>query len=147
MRDVVEIRAFEPFHFEGEALRDGISCADTSPEYLLRLKQAGPAWSLFVDGKLVCCIGLGYLFRGVAEVWSLMTPRADSYGRILHRICKIIDEVQRDLELHRIQCNVLAGSERNIKWALSLGFCPEGLAKWMGPNKEDMIRFAKLMEV
>jgi RimJ/RimL family protein N-acetyltransferase len=127
-----------------ESLRHLGNLGDQWTQY----ERMGPAWTLRVDGQIVGCAGLIFMWPKptpkVAHAWLLPSPTMHQYPRtvveaIVTRLRELIDEyglVRVQLE---VQADFMIG-HRFVQW---LGFTREqdGVARRYGPANEDFVRY------
>ena len=146
---MVEIVPYRAEHFESVKIRDltpKMAEIVQSPAYLEMLEKAGHGYTLRVLGETVGAIVFAKLsWPGVVEVVSLLSETAEKHHRIIHRVCRTtVETVQQANEWHRMQIHVRVSSLRDFRWALSLGFSPEGVSRALGPGEEDFIVMARV---
>jgi len=100
-----------------------------------------------LQGSKVFMIGGVYgLWENVGEAWFVMSSiaykkpfAAAKYSSLL------LDHVQDDANLKRIQASVHTNDQQAIRYVEWLGFENEGLMKKYGPDGSDYYRFARVM--
>ncbi len=146
----IDIVRFQVWHADSIAIRDigDVERRLLDSRYFQFLEQAGPGYTLMVDGEVIACLVFcRLLYPGVAEVVILGSEKMSQYGRMIHRICKrCIEDVQKSHGFRRIQAQIDASMERNIRWAERLGFECEGVTRSFGPNGEDYVMMGRIME-
>lgn len=106
--------------------------------------MAGPAYTLFKDGEIVAVGGVTRLWKGVGEAWAI-PANGMKYPLLFHKtIKKMLDKIQGDEGLHRIQAIVFENHPKGHRWVEALGFEGEGFFKSYGPNKENAVRYARV---
>ena len=106
--------------------------------------QIGYAHMGVSHGKPVCMFGCVPLWAGVAELWMITDVNLGSSARTFHRVTKeMFDIYMSELSLVRIQIWVHSQNERAIKWAKSLYFEEEGIARKFGPDGADFHLLAR----
>jgi hypothetical protein len=97
------------------------------------------------EGVIIVCAGIVVPWEGVGEFWSipseLVRHHKTSYARVALRVIK---EVQRAKNLHRLHSFVLVEDARASKFMRWLGFKCEGILECFGANSESYWMFAKL---
>lgn len=105
--------------------------------------EKGEAYTLTIDGKVICIAGLFEMWPGVAEVWTLMSDEAHRYGIAITRfIKKLIAEHTGDY--HRVQCTVAEDYEISHKWLNVLGFEREGLLRKFARTGDSYYMYARV---
>lgn len=103
------------------------------------------AYSVLVGDRPVACIGITDYWRGVGAAWAFMSPDAPRYFKTIHGgVSMFLRRVLEDGEFHRIETSVLVGFTAGHRWALRLGFVPEGLKRQYGPDRADYIAYARV---
>lgn len=111
--------------------------------YAQIVQLPGRAWTAFDGEKPIGCGGIFDLWQGVGEAWAVFTPELLKHPFFLHRVAKhLIWRLMLQNKYHRIQMNIVDGFEAGIKWAVALGFRPEGLLHAYTPDKTTFRRYA-----
>lgn len=123
---------------------------EDAEEMLPVYAEAGPAFSIFVDEPgepllLLCIGGVGIIHEGVGAAWLLPSIYIADYKVGFHRtITRLIDDIIRANDLHRVQCYVHKDFEKSKKWVKRMGFEAEGLLKQFGQDKADYYIYARV---
>lgn len=127
---------------------DELGDATSLKEYIARAKvyaQRGPCFTAIIEGEGVAmCWGFLPYWSGVFEAWALT-----SYLVERHRIATIrmaqaaFNQVESDLQAHRLQITVKADNKRAMRFAEALRFRSEGVLKAYGPNGSDYVMMAR----
>jgi RimJ/RimL family protein N-acetyltransferase len=136
-----EVRAFRPDDAWRVLNRDG---RQSSPERMLKQTQHGPAFTAYLDDRILACGGLMILWPGMGIGWMAVTEEAAGYGIWLSKTVKRIARTMIRLHgLHRIEALALTESPVNQRWLEWLGFTRErdGIARQYLPDKRSMIRY------
>lgn len=105
----------------------------------------GPCFSAFAGDELIASAGVTLLWGGVAEAWSVITPRVYKHGFAFHRAVKtMLSKIILEKKLYRIQASVISGFPQGAKWLESLGFQCEGFMKKYDSAKNDYFLYAKV---
>ena len=106
----------------------------------------GPAYTAVAGDEILGCAGIVLLWSGVGTVWANISESMGKYKIWFHRtVSRILDDVIRGYDLHRVESVALADNYRNQNWLMSLGFRPEGgRAIAYTSDKQDMIRFERV---
>lgn len=93
----------------------------------------------------IAIVGLIETHEGCGRLWALIAKDLGNQGFKLTSRCRaLIDWVQNERKLHRIDMMVLADNRRHRLWALRLGFQVEGTARQYSPNKEDYLMMSRV---
>ena len=112
-----------------------------------RLEAAGPGFTVLMDGEPVGAAGMCLYWAGVGEAWTMFLPELKEHRIWLTRTTKrVLNDVTKALNLHRVQIAVRADQEINKCWALVLGFSnPLPLPKY-GPDGADFVMYSRIRE-
>lgn len=111
------------------------------PEYGEALAR-GESGTVLVDGRVVACAGLIPIWKGRAELWSLIANDIGPLNmRALHfKALRWLDS----LDWRRLESHCDAQHLQAHRWLYLLGFKYEGpLAKYT-PDGRDCLRFARV---
>jgi len=109
------------------------------------LIQRGPAFTLISDRGIVGIAGVYLMWKGVGEAWAITTKLIEKYPKAAHRATKdVLETLQRNKRLHRVQCAVLEDHPTSHEWVKRLGFKREGKMVAYGPSRENFIRYARV---
>lgn len=146
---ITEIRFHEePFKVEHLTDLDGVQgyASEITPDYL-GLIAKHPAYTAFYDGKPVGAGGIIIPWHGVGEAWSITLPGAAQCPRAFLEWARVgLRRIIDANKLHRVQCSVLEDYKAGRRWVVALGFKPECLLRFSGPNKENSIQFVMFPE-
>lgn len=145
----MHIVPFEVSHVDDLASRwpdtEAIGALGADQSWAVACAEAGPAITIFVDGKPIAAAGVAVLWPGVGEAWTIVTPRAENAKLAFHKaVRRSLDDVQNHLPLSRVQAVVRADYERSQRWIERLGFANEGLMKNYGPEGADYYRYGRV---
>ena len=108
--------------------------------------KAGPCWTAVRHGQVMACAGLVLHWQGRAGTWCLIS--ADFPRRAwpwLHKaVMHLLPQAMRELRLHRVEAETLAGWEPGALWLRKLGFRSEDIAPCFGPDGADYVRWSLL---
>lgn len=140
----MELISFRPEHAAQIHLQSGQAYMKEliDDEYCQSLLDAGPAYTLIDDGKILACGGISLIWEGRGLMWSLISDslRGPQFIR-MHRI------VLRFLEMHelrRIEITVDHHWPRAHRWAKLLGFKHEAYLPKYAPNGLDADQYVRL---
>lgn len=146
---MLEIIPFEPEHlrnlqarsFEGREMAAFADPEAQAREYLRR----GPAFSGLIEGRLMGCLGVCLLWRGVAEVWMVTTDLVAQFPLAFHRaISQGIAVMEKSLNLWRLQVAVHHEHKISRNWLRRLNFQEEGEMPRYGPDGATYVRMARV---
>ena len=135
---------YEPDHLSKLLLQPAQAIMQPSladPAYGQSLKEAGPAYSLIVDGEVLGCMGMVKQWDERAIAWGLISGGAGRHFRRIHKAVLATMDLHR---FRRIETSVTCNFENGRRWAQSLGFAYEGTMKAFTPDGRDCDLFAKV---
>ena len=95
----------------------------------------------------IAVCGLRKIRDGVAEAWLVGSKSLSNHSLFVTKSVALIllehQEVQK--EFHRIQATVRADWKTANRWVKLLGFDHEGYMRQYGSNREDYIRYARVL--
>lgn len=100
--------------------------------------QLGPSITAFINRRPVAVFGCVFLWKGVAEAWSLFNEESRRYPIAMTKgAIAFFDSCQILFNLHRIQITVKCDDKRAVLWAKYLNFVSEGTMIDYSADKED----------
>ena len=82
------------------------------------------------DGDVICIAGINHLRIGVGEVWIIRSELINKYKLEFYKTIKgLVDYIFKFMGLHRIELAILSSWHGGAKWAHSLGFKFESVAR------------------
>jgi hypothetical protein len=114
---------------------------------MIRQMRSGPAFAADVDGIVLGCAGIVLPWPGVGMAWMCLAKEAGRYGIWLTRTTRrILHDLIRVHQLHRVEVIALQESERNLAWLKILGFMREidGRATAYFTDRRSVIRFERI---
>ena len=135
---------FENWSFRTEDI--AIQADGGQSEYML--SQSQEAYSIRnVHGQMIGIIGCILQRPGCASAWALMTHRIEKHPIETTKACKkLMESFRRRYQIRRMDMLVNAESERNLKWAVTLGFEEEGELRYFGDQGQSVILLARYWE-
>ena len=107
--------------------------------------KAGFSHTVVLDDEVIAIIGGHLIFKGVMEVWTIISDKIRLVARSFHKkVLELIKLYSKLLKLVRMQMTVRFGYPTNYKWAEALGFKKEALMRSWGPDGDDYYLFARL---
>lgn len=112
------------------------------------LASRGYAFSIWEGSAraepLLMIMGCNRLWEGTAQVWALPSFEARGHAKYLIDAANVLlDVVAKTMKFHRYHTPIHPRLYENIKWIKLLGFTAESVLKGAGPNKENIILYAK----
>ena len=103
------------------------------------------AYTALLESKVFMIGGVYGLWQNVGEAWFIMSSHAYKMPFAAAKYSSLLlDHVQEDNKLQRIQASVHADDSQAIRYVEWLGFENEGLMKRYGPDGSDYYRFARV---
>jgi hypothetical protein len=140
----MELVDFRPEHAKCIELQPGQAYMKEliDDDYCQSLLEAGPAYTLIEDGKVLAVGGISLIWEGRGLMWSLISDglHGAQFFR-MHRITK------RFLDLHpmrRIEITVDHQWPQAHRWAKLLGFKHEAYLPKYAPNGLDADQYVRL---
>ncbi len=142
-----------PFHAEdmlwiiANGIKEfGIKCIPT--DQMIELAQAreanGQCVTGWVDGKIIGCGGIDFMWPGVGEVWLFLSYEVDECPMRAFRVIRAgMDKLIEDNNLWRCQAWGRVGFHMSHTLFRHLGFKPEGIAEKYMPDGTDAILYAR----
>ena len=148
-KDGITYVQFEDWHLDEMTNYgfDDLSDAEKLEEKQNIIAQAKEdvAFTIMYHGKPVCVFGCLMFWKGVAEMWSLISDDLRQFPRFLTKcgktwadICEIV------FDLHRLEITVRASDSRATKWAFALGFKHESFMEKYSARREDFNLFVRI---
>jgi hypothetical protein len=115
-------------------------------EHLSAIAEAGVAFTLVVEGRVVVCGGIVHGIAGVAQCWLLPSAYINTYSQVAARaIRKVLEDLMETHHLHRMETGC-QNTSAYATWMGFLGFEREGLQRMAGINRTDLVVWVKLKE-
>jgi hypothetical protein len=109
--------------------------AAPTPDNLYRLQQAGPAWHVRRDGKLVALGGYTPVWQGRAVAWAYLgRDSGPSMPAITRKVRRTLDDLA--LEFPRIEAYASRNYGAASRWLVLLGFRREGLLRKFADGRD-----------
>lgn len=103
------------------------------------------AYTAMQESRVFMIGGVYGLWDKVGEAWFMMSKYAyDMPISAAKYSSLLLDHVQEENDLQRIQASVHADDKQAIRYVEWLGFENEGLMKKFGPDGSDYYRFARV---
>lgn len=119
----------------GEALNYGLH-ETLSLAYEARM--AGSAYAAVnEDGLTIACGGIFMSHHGVGNAWVFGTDDIKAHAKDLTRAIKdMLPQIMNDLNLNRVQADVLVEKPSWVRWAEYIGFEKEGVLRQFREGKD-----------
>lgn len=117
-----------------------VQVLDALPVYTLPKR----GYAFMERGEIYAIGGILPVWEGVGEIWLIPTRLAKTKPVSLARHIKLgLLDMEKSLELRRLQAVVRCGFDRGHDLVKFLGFQSEGVMRKYGPDGEDYERYAK----
>jgi hypothetical protein len=131
---------FRAAHVQSLELRPGaralLERLDALDVLAARYEAAGPAWTLFSQGRAVACGGAVRFWPGVGECWCWLSEAARQCPVVVARRVRAAVAELRDLHgFTRLQAHVRAEDEQAGRFASFVGLIYEGACPGFGPDQ------------
>ncbi len=140
----MELIAFRPEHAAQIQLQPGQAYMKEliDDEYCQSLLEAGPAYTLVEDGKVLAVGGISIIWEGRGLMWSLISDSL--HGGQFVRMHKIVVRFLELQNLRRIEITVDHEWATAHRWAKLLGFKHEAYLPKFAPNGLDADQYVRL---
>jgi hypothetical protein len=109
-----------------------------------RYAELGVGITVRHEGRIIACMGVVRLWKGVGEAWVFTAPGADRFPLLLCRAGLWgLGQALGLLGLHRVQAHVLMDFKPGLRWARYMGFSQEGVCLSYTADGQDVARFAR----
>jgi hypothetical protein len=145
----VDVVPFTWHHVAAMDLRpDELGHFASIKDYIARSKiytQRGPCFSAIVEGEGVAmCWGFLPYWQGVWEAWALTSYLVERHPiATIRRAQSVFNQIESDLQAHRLQITVKASNQLSLRFAEALKFKREGVLTSYGPDGSDYIMLAR----
>ena len=103
------------------------------------------AYTAMQESRVFMIGGVYGLWENVGEAWFMMSKYAYDMPRSAAKYSSLLlDHVEEENNLQRIQASVHADDKQAIRYVEWLGFENEGLMKKFGPDGSNYYRFARV---
>lgn len=130
-----------------EHLRDMKTPFEFAQAYksVLASDKSSPAYTGIYDGEIMAVGGASIMWNGVGEAWYVVGSEGLKKPFIIAKYAGyMLDFLQEENNLHRLQASVAQTDLVANKFANWLGFTVEGVMRSYGPDKTDYVRYARL---
>ena len=98
-----------------------------SEQVAIALANAGPAFTMIGDEGVIGCGGVAVVWAGMGKGWAVFTKTAEKYPVAVVKVTKkVIEKAMREHGLQRVETTIASNSQKNIRFAVMLGFRREG---------------------
>lgn len=106
--------------------------------------ELGPAYTGFVEDRVLVCTGIMRLWPGVGEAWMVPSSEISQYPLlVMKNLRRIMESLIEALNLERVQANVRVDFPAGRRWVEHLGFKAEGEMRRFH-NGETYVRYARI---
>ena len=106
-------------------------------------EKDGLSMTGYVDDVIIGCGGIRKLWKGVGEVWMMLSPEVNKYPiRTYECIKEAFNRMIKDNDFVRLQAWGRIGFPKAHTLFRHLGFKPEGIARKYTPDGVDAILYA-----
>ncbi len=97
------------------------------------LRENGRTWD--EDGRIVAIVGIAPMWKGVGQVWTMLTEESRERGVALTRgVVRFLSMLHEERGYWRVQATVEHGDDAGVEWIIQLGFGYEGTMIGYGPT-------------
>lgn len=145
----VNIVPFTWHHIAAMDLRpDELGDQTSIKDYIERAKVyavRGPCFTAIMEGEgVLMCYGFLPYWSGVYEAWALTSYLVEKHPvTVIRKAQSLFNQVESDLNAHRLQITVKCDNKRALRFAEALRFRSEGVLKAYGPNGSDYFMMAR----
>ncbi len=98
------------------------------------------------NGRIVAIVGVSPMWKGVGQVWTMLTVEARERGVMLTRgVLRFIADLPAARGDWRLQATVVRGDEPGRLWIVQLGFDFEGTMVAYGPDLKTHDLYARVV--
>jgi len=128
----------------GQQIDKVIGLSDPMLDSVVQLEHS---FTLVKDSEILICAGVIPIWYGRAAVWALLSSGSSGSGMIkIHReTTKFINGVQEDSAYRRLEMHVDSCFKAAHKWAIMLGFTPEGEMQCFDPTGRDCWLYSRII--
>jgi hypothetical protein len=146
--EIVKLKKEHAFDIIKRNKEDGLVVTDSKAD-LEKIgevwENGGPAYTLMIDGQIVCCAGVVLMEWNRGEAWTLVSSLFYKYPKTSFKAIKVkLDEIAREKNLRRVQSVISSNSEWGERWMEHLGFQKEGTLRAYGPSGGDFVMFSRI---
>ena len=106
--------------------------------------KQGVAYTAVADNRPIAIGGVQVIDNGVGAAIILGTDRLKEHPKEFTELMShMVEEIMDDLQLHRVQCDVLASKPEWVRWTKYLGFEEEGIMRKLR-NNQDCVLLARV---
>jgi RimJ/RimL family protein N-acetyltransferase len=112
------------------------------------LLSSGICFTAVSGGRILVVGGILLVSKHTGYGWTIVGSYASGYGMEIVRTAKSqIENMMRDLRLHRLETANLVDATEHMRWCRLLGFAEEGILRQYDDKGRDYVRMAKLMPI
>jgi len=111
------------------------------------MAEHGVCFTAILDGRILVVGGILQTTNNTGHCWTMVSEYAEGHSIAVLRVVKTqLENMMRDMRLHRVETANLKDATEHHKWCKLLGFHNEGVLRYYDDKKRDYIRFAKYLE-
>ncbi len=139
----LDLVPFETWHLEWLNLQETQQVLSPllTAHYGRSLQGAGPCYSAFFGHQVIACAGVVELWKGRAQVWSLLSESMPRYRKTIHHAVK---SFLKGYRVKRLECVVDPRDDKAMRWAEHLGFHVEHRMRAYNPDGSDQLMYVRL---
>ena len=147
---MTEIERYRPEHLDQIrelGLREEVDSKtiDEDPEMWKMIAEKSDAYSVFVEGDILCSGGVFMLREGFGEAWIVCSILVYIYPYTVYRMAKrILNKIIEDCNLYRVQATPSIDWPTGYKFVERLGFQKEGVLRKYGLHREDCYMYGRI---
>ena len=148
---MAEIERYRPEHLDQIrelGLREEVDRKTIEdPEMWKMIAERSEAYSVFVQGDILCSGGVCMLREGFGEAWIVCSILVYIYPSTVYRVVKrYLDKIIKDRNLHRVQATPSTNWPTVYRFVERLGFQKEGVLRKYGLHREDCYMYGRITQ-
>jgi hypothetical protein len=143
----IHVHAFQADHLDRFVARDKSVSLEAQKAKIRSLYALGGSEirTILLGDEVVGVVGVTPYWRGMGEVWTMLSDRIREAPVGFHRaISQLIEELMTSGAYHRIHSFVRWDFDAGLRWIQSLGFWYEGRLSKFGEDRSDHFLFARV---
>lgn len=143
----IHVHAFQADHLDRFITRDKTAAVEPQKAKIRSLHALGGSEirTILLGDEVVGVVGVTPYWRGVGEVWTLLSDRVREAPIGFHRaMTQLLDELCTSGPFHRVHSYVRCDFDTGVRWIMSLGFWYEGRLVKFGEDRSDHFLFARV---
>lgn len=147
-KEEIKIVPFMPDHMDLFCQRkeDIPKYGRITSDYVRQMAEDGVCYTALKDGRILVVGGVLQTSIKTGYCWTLFSEYSQGFGLPLLRLAKKnLENMMRDMGLHRVETSNLASAEEHHRWCKILGFKEEGRMPYYDDKGREYIRFGKYL--